>query len=223
MDILQMLQQMGIQGADRWDPQALQRLGGVLPHYQQYGQQYGVNPALLIAQGYQESRFNPQAGSPAGARGISQFMPGTAQRYNVNVNDPADSIRGQAQYMADIAKMFPGSPQKQLAGYNWGENRNILKSDMPWEQIASRAPRETQGYVSNILGMLDPNSINPAMGAGRVAMNDPETFDEPIFQKGSLAQYLPLINLLFAEEGEDDTGPTDYALAPILKLFASLR
>ena len=52
-------------------------------------QRYNVGAALLAAQIYAESNFNPNATSPAGAQGIAQFMPGTAALYGLD--DPFDA------------------------------------------------------------------------------------------------------------------------------------
>ena len=53
---------------------------------------WNVSATLLAAQLYAESGFNPFAVSPAGARGIAQFMPGTARAYGLR--DPFDAGRG---------------------------------------------------------------------------------------------------------------------------------
>ena len=60
---------------------------------------HGVPPNLLLSQLTAESGLNPNAVSPVGARGIAQFMPGTAASYGVNLNDnnPNDDIRGAAR------------------------------------------------------------------------------------------------------------------------------
>jgi len=72
---------------------------------------YGVRPELLEAQIKQESGFNPRAGSPAGARGIAQFMPGTAATYGVNLNDnrASDDLDGAARHMRDLLKKYKGN------------------------------------------------------------------------------------------------------------------
>ena len=60
-------------------------------------QRWNVGAALLSAQLYAESGFNPHATSPAGAQGIAQFMPGTAAGYGLgNPFDPAAAIDAQA-------------------------------------------------------------------------------------------------------------------------------
>lgn len=122
-------------------------------------QQYGIDPAIMRAQIAQESGGNPKAVSPAGARGVSQFIPGTAARYGVDVNDPASSIDGQARYMKDLLAQFGGDYRKALAAYNMGEGskekRNgveglVLKWGDDW---LSHAPKETQDYVASITKM----------------------------------------------------------------------
>lgn len=80
---------------------------------------YGVPPALLAAQINQESSFNPNAVSPDGALGISQFLPSTAAAEGVNPRDVASSINGQAKLMARYKKQF-GTWEKALLAYHGG-------------------------------------------------------------------------------------------------------
>ncbi|HEX5929867.1 MAG TPA: transglycosylase SLT domain-containing protein [Solirubrobacterales bacterium] len=112
------------------------------------GTRWNVAPALLAAQLMAESGFDPNAGSPAGAQGIAQFMPGTAAAYGLdNPFDPVAAIDAQAHLMSDLLRQF-GSPELALAAYNAGpgavEPCNCVP-DYP----------ETRAYVSRILALLD--------------------------------------------------------------------
>ncbi|MCP1550717.1 MULTISPECIES: phage tail length tape measure family protein [Methylorubrum] len=110
---------------------------------------YGVNPDLLVAQGYQESRFNPRAVSRAGAQGIAQFMPGTARQYGLNDPfDPAASIDAQGRLMRDLLQRYNGNETAALVAYNAGPRRadRFLASGSD----VSTLPDETRGYVRNI-------------------------------------------------------------------------
>lgn len=104
-------------------------------------------PELLAAQIKQESGFNPNAVSSAGAQGISQFMPGTAKEMGVNPLDPASAIPGGAQYLRQNIDKFGGSVPLGLAAYNAGPGR-VQQSGGD----ISKLPNETRGYIANILG-----------------------------------------------------------------------
>jgi soluble lytic murein transglycosylase-like protein len=111
----------------------------------------GVDSNILIAQIDAESGGKVDAVSPAGAQGVSQFMPKTAKQYGVDVADPVSSINGQARYMADLRKMFEGDNSKALAAYNWGQG-NVSKAIKKFgDKWLDHAPRETRNYVTKIL------------------------------------------------------------------------
>ncbi len=80
---------------------------------------YGVPPALLAAQIEQESGFNPNAISPDGAIGISQFMPSTAKSMVIDPRDPKQAINAQAKLMAHYKKQY-GTWEKALYSYHGG-------------------------------------------------------------------------------------------------------
>ena len=110
-------------------------------------QRWSVSGALLAAQLYEESHFNPFARSPAGALGIAQFMPGTAAGYGLA--DPFDADRAidaQAHLMRDLLRTFASVPLA-LAAYNAGPDRVRACGCVP-------AIPETQSYVADILGLL---------------------------------------------------------------------
>jgi soluble lytic murein transglycosylase-like protein len=117
-------------------------------------QRWNVGAALLSAQIYAESGFNPFARSPVGAQGIAQFMPGTAAGYGLsNPFDPAAAIDAQAHLMHDLLRQL-GSVPLALAAYNAGPAPVQACGCIP-------AYPETQAYVSRILGLLG--------GAGEIA------------------------------------------------------
>jgi hypothetical protein len=110
-------------------------------------QRWNVSAALLAAQVMVESNFNPFARSPAGAQGISQFMPGTAAA--MGLRDPFDaeaSIDAQAHLMRDLLRRF-GSVPLALAAYNAGPTPVAACGCVP-------PYPETRGYVARILGLL---------------------------------------------------------------------
>ena len=117
------------------------------PFFRRSAQRWNVSAALLAAQAWQESRFNPFARSPAGAQGIAQFMPGTARAYGLgNPFDAEAAIDAQAHHMRDLLRQF-GSVPLALAAYNAGPG-NVQK----YGGIPPFA--ETRAYVASILGLL---------------------------------------------------------------------
>ena len=95
---------------------------------QKVAKKYQVEPALLHAVILAESQYNPEAISQRGASGLMQLMPDTALRYKVtNVFDPAQNIRGGAQYLRDLLKLFNNDLELTIAAYNAGENA-VIKS-----------------------------------------------------------------------------------------------
>lgn len=135
-----------------------------------YARQYGINENVAIWQIWQESRFNPRAVSPAGAKGLCQFMPGTAARFGVNVWDIESSLNGWGKYMSWLLKQpyINGNIAFALAGYNAGEGKVKKFAGIP-------PYKETENYVRIILenAQISPNYENSdgsmsAIGAGGV-------------------------------------------------------
>jgi soluble lytic murein transglycosylase-like protein len=104
-------------------------------------QRNGIDPALLAGLIKQESGFNPNAGSPAGAQGLCQLMPGTARGLGVtDLHDPVQSIEGGAKYLAQQLKTFNGDVALALAAYNAGPGAVQRYGGVP-------PYAETQNYV----------------------------------------------------------------------------
>ncbi|MEM7268786.1 MAG: lytic transglycosylase domain-containing protein [Pseudomonadota bacterium] len=104
-------------------------------------------PDFLARLIWKESRFDEQAISPAGAQGIAQFMPATANRRGLeNPFDKAEAIPASALYLAELRQEF-GSLGRAAAAYNAGESR-VRK----WLAGKSGLPAETRDYVFDITG-----------------------------------------------------------------------
>jgi soluble lytic murein transglycosylase-like protein len=109
---------------------------------------------LLAAQLYAESNFNPFAISGAGAKGLAQFTPATANAYGLR--DPFDgeaSIEAQAHLMHDLLARYK-TAALALAAYNAGAGAVDRYHGIP-------PFAETQGYVTRVLGLMG--------GAGAIA------------------------------------------------------
>ncbi|MFD4971981.1 NlpC/P60 family protein [Streptomyces sp. NPDC058424] len=134
--------------------------GAVPAAYQPLVQKWGnlcpaINPALLAAQLYQESGFNPNARSPAAAQGIAQFIPGTWATHGIDgdgdgkadVWNPGDAIPSAASYDCELAsyvKDVPGNvTHNMLAAYNAGAYAVIKYGGVP-------PYAETRNYVKTI-------------------------------------------------------------------------
>ena len=102
---------------------------------------HGIDPALLAGLVKQESGFDPNAGSSAGARGLTQLMPGTAAGLGVtNVLDPIQSLDGGAKYLRAQLDAFGGDVTRALAAYNAGPGAVKRYGGVP-------PYAETQNYV----------------------------------------------------------------------------
>ncbi len=110
---------------------------------------HGIDPALLKGLIRQESNFNPSAGSPAGAQGLAQLMPGTAAALGVtNPLDPAQSIEGGAKYLKQQLDAFGGDVTKALAAYNAGPGAVKRYGGVPPYAETQNYVRQVQAYAA---------------------------------------------------------------------------
>jgi soluble lytic murein transglycosylase-like protein len=109
----------------------------------------GLDPAVLHGLIQQESGFDPNAGSSAGASGLTQLMPGTASSLGVaDPLNPAESIEGGARYLGQMMSQFGGNTEDALAAYNAGPGAVQQYGGIP-------PYAETQSYVSKVLGYAE--------------------------------------------------------------------
>jgi hypothetical protein len=81
-----------------------------------------VDPRVLWTIAYLETRFRIDQVSPKGAKGLMQFIPATAKRFNLtNPYDTLQSIDAAARYVSELTKRFNGRLDLVLASYNSGE------------------------------------------------------------------------------------------------------
>jgi len=104
-----------------------------------------VSEALLIALVAAESAGKAGAVSPKGAKGLGQLMPATAKRFGVtDAGDPAQNLRGAAEYLSILLTLFKEDALLALAGYNAGEGAVSRHKGVP-------PYNETRDYVPIVL------------------------------------------------------------------------
>jgi hypothetical protein len=131
------------------------------------GEHYGVRPELLHRMALDESSGNPHATSPAGAQGLMQFMPPTAQQYGVNPNDPSSAITGAAHYMHDLLTKNGGSEELALVEYNGGPRAVAAwNAGRPWPESTDYVNRVLGGRVANTTKKQPTTPSPPSGGAG---------------------------------------------------------
>jgi soluble lytic murein transglycosylase-like protein len=129
--------------------------------------QYGIDPAVLEGLVHQESGFNPDAVSSAGAQGLTQVMPENDAADGItNPFDPTQSIYGGAKQLSEDLSEFNGNVSDALAAYNAGSAAVRQYGGIP-------PYAQTQNYVSDVLAYADqyaaqnadPSAVLPSADA----------------------------------------------------------
>lgn len=185
----------------------------VKPIIQKAAEKHNIPTMLLSALLKQESGFNPNAGSSAGAQGIAQFMPATAKGMGVDPFDPESAIMGAAQYLRRSWDKF-GKPELALAAYNAGGGAVNQYGGIP-------PYKETQNYVKNIMAMigeLHQSANGPYLETlNEIKKNKPDVLGSSTKQSPVLMQPLP--------SGVDSPipAPVDIAISRIRKAKPNIR
>lgn len=155
------------------ESEELRRFEQTIAIFQTYGRQYGFDPLMLAAQGFQESQLNQSARSRAGAVGIMQITPATGRQMNVgNIMVTEPNIHAGAKYMDELmTRYFPNAHFSEndrslfaFASYNAGPSKIARMRDEALKRrldpdswfnnveivVAGKIGMETPTYVRNI-------------------------------------------------------------------------
>jgi hypothetical protein len=148
----------------------------------------GVDTHLARAIIQTESAFNYKARSKAGALGLMQLMPSTAERFGVlDPFDPRQNISGGVKYLKWLHDYYAGDLVRVVAAYNAGEGAvNKHKGIPPF--------RETQAYVPKVLNLYRTKAVQPdpklagsmallQKGRGGFNVDEQKTVPEPTPQQ----------------------------------------
>src|SRR4028118_489833 len=120
--------------------------------------EYGVDPRLIHAVTYQESRYKIDAESHAGAKGLMQMMPATAARFAVEGKTGVEqNVYAGTKLMRWLLKRFDGNVKLALAGYNAGEG-SVDKYDgiPPYPETENYVRKIVANYGKTPHPVLDP-------------------------------------------------------------------
>lgn len=132
------------------------------PLFSKLESQYKLPDGLLKSVATTESGGNQFAISGAGAKGLFQFMDGTAGDLGLkggDVFDPEKSANAAAKYLSQLLKSSGGDLVKALAAYNWGIG-NVQNKGL------GNAPLETQNYIPKVLAGIRLGASASAQGMG---------------------------------------------------------
>lgn len=126
----------------------------------------GVDPRFIHAVIKQESKYDPDATSPAGAKGLMQLMPATAKRFNCDdLKDQACNVEAGTKYLAWLLKRFNGDVSLALAGYNAGEGSvDKYQGIPPYPETENYVKKIVANYGKTYHPVLSPDDAKVAFG-----------------------------------------------------------
>ena len=173
----------------------LDKHGGIISHYDQFFIQYSRSIhwdwRLLAAQCYQESTFDPKATSWAGARGLMQIMPGTADHLGLargDMYDPEKNISAATRYLAELEQTFRDINDRQertnfvLAAYNGGAHH--IRDAMALCQRDGHNARRWREVEPYVLHLAEPKYYNdPLVKYGYMRGSETVDYVQKIHQR----------------------------------------
>ena len=119
-----------------------------------YSSQYGVDKNLVLAIIKQESNFDPNAVSSAGAKGLMQLMDFNSEAYGVeNPYDIEENINAGVKHIKSYLDMYNGNVEMALMAYNAGPG-TVSRRGVTSPSDLYKMPEETQNYVPKIMSQL---------------------------------------------------------------------
>jgi len=154
---------LGSGNISRWDE-----------YFKQYSDSIGWDWRLLASLVLQESRFNPDAESWAGAYGLMQLMPSTGTQFGIDIySSPENNIRAGIKYIQWLQELFEDKVSDEderikfiLASYNVGPG-HVLDA----RQLARKHGRDPEVWDNNVAYYL-------------LRKSDPEFYHDPVVEHG---------------------------------------
>jgi hypothetical protein len=156
--------------------------------FEEVSKEYGVNVNLLKAVAQAESGFDSQAVSSAGAMGIMQLMPATAE--SLGVEDPYDArqnITGGAKMLGYLLADYNGDVTLALAAYNAGSGAVRKYGGVP-------PYSETENYIRKINDILGGALDNDSTTVDGTSQDEEEVYySAPVTQQYMAAAQIPVV------------------------------
>ena len=143
--------------------------------FKQYAKKIAWDWRLLASMAYQESHFNPDAESWAGAQGLMQLMPGTALLHGADdANDPQQSIKAAIRYIQNMNRIF-----------------NYIEDEKERQKFILASYNAGLGHIKDAIALTEKYNKNPNEWDGNVAefvllKSNPEYFNDSIVRFGYL-------------------------------------
>lgn len=214
-------------------PKLMAKIERFRPAIKKYANQYGIDPTLVEAVVFKESRFNPNAHNSEDAKigsgtfgGLGQFMKATGRRYGLNeanYHDPNAQLNATAHYLADINKRRGGDIYKIGKEYNGaGVYGNDLRQFYSWLKTGKVSYNNVQPGAATPSTQLPntqlPASFNAPGMPGAYPNVTPPDYPDPV----PGFNYTPTQPLRMPDLGQLATSPVPKTFNPMLHMQAPI-